>query len=88
MYGLTSQVRRAAVSIPSNIAERKGRSSDRELCHFLCNARGALFELQTQMRIAEKLGYASADESDSFQRNSERICQMINGLIRAVRPVA
>lgn len=48
LYGLTSQMRRAAVSIPSNIAEGKGRSTDRDRALFFCHARGALLELETQ----------------------------------------
>jgi four helix bundle protein len=47
MFGLTSQLRRAAVSIPSNVAEGKGRSSYKELVQFLCHSRGSLFEIQT-----------------------------------------
>jgi 23S rRNA-intervening sequence protein len=47
-YGMTSQMRRAAVSVASNIAEGKGRSSDKELVQFLCHSRGSLFEIETQ----------------------------------------
>jgi four helix bundle protein len=57
MYGLTQQIRRAAVSIPSNIAEGKGHYSNREFAHFLLHARGSLLELQTQLMIAEELQY-------------------------------
>jgi four helix bundle protein len=88
MYGLTSQLRRAAVSVPSNIAEGKGRSSDRELTQFLCHARGSLFEAQTQIQLAGRLGYVSEKESQLLQKESMRICQMLNGLIRSVRPAA
>ncbi|HEX3819320.1 MAG TPA: four helix bundle protein [Candidatus Sulfotelmatobacter sp.] len=58
--------RRAAVSVPSNIAEGKGRSSDKELVQFLCHARGSQFEVETQIGIAEKLAYVKRDESESF----------------------
>ena len=54
-YGLTVQLRRAAVSIASNIAEGKGRSSDKELLHFLSTAKGSLFEVETQLMIARDL---------------------------------
>src|ERR1035438_2767772 len=60
-YGLTSQMRRAAVSVPSNIAEGKGRSSDKELIQFLCHSRGSLFEIETQLEIGEQLGYSKTE---------------------------
>jgi four helix bundle protein len=63
LYGLTSQMRRAAVSIPSNIAEGKGRSTDREFALFLCHARGSLLELETQSLVAEQLGYLSENDA-------------------------
>jgi len=50
-YGLTSQMRRAAVSVPSNIAEGKGRSSDKELIQFLCHSRGSRFEIELNLRL-------------------------------------
>src|ERR1700739_246455 len=56
-YGLATQMRRAAVSIPRNIAEGKGRYSRKELLQFLVNARGSLLELETQIEIAKDLGY-------------------------------
>ena len=87
-YGLTSQMRRAAVSVPSNIAEGKGRSSDKELIHFLCNSRGSLFEIETQLTIGERLGYSTAEDCDTIRRETARIGQMLNGLMRAVRPHA
>jgi four helix bundle protein len=61
LYGLTDQMKRSAVSIPSNIAEGKGRSSDRELLQFLNHARGALYELQTQIKLAARLSYLESD---------------------------
>src|SRR5512136_1860465 len=62
LYGLTSQMRRAAVSIPSNIAEGQGRNSRGEFCQFLGHAKGSLFELETQVVIAARLGYLSQQE--------------------------
>src|ERR1044071_5348514 len=88
MYGLKSQLRRAAVSVPSNIAEGKGRSSDRELIQFLCHARGSLFEVETQLEIAERLTYITKEECEPLQREVAGVGQMLNGLIRSVRPPA
>ena len=88
MYGLTSQIRRAAVSVASNIAEGKGRASDKELTQFLCHARGSPFEIETQLRLCERLGYSKQEEVELLRREATRIGQMLNGLIRAVRPAA
>jgi four helix bundle protein len=88
MYGLTSQPRRAAISVPSNIAEGKGRTSDRELTQFLCHARGSLFEIETQLQIAERLTYATKEEIEPLRGEAVRVGQMLNGLIRSVRPAA
>jgi four helix bundle protein len=62
LYGLTSQMRRSAISIPSNIAEGHGRSSTKEYVHFLEVAVGSLFELDTQLEIARNLGYYESAE--------------------------
>lgn len=88
MYDLTSQLRHSAVSVPSNIAEGKGRSSDKELIQFLCHARRSLFEVETQLEIAERLTYVTKEECDSLRREATRVAQMLNGLIRSVRPPA
>ena len=65
-YELTSQLRRAAVSVPSNIAEGWGHSSQKQYIHFLELARSSLFEIETQIRIANRLGYVNADERDQL----------------------
>src|ERR1700674_2377427 len=65
-YGLTSQMRRAAVSIPSNIAEGKGRSTDRNRALFFCHARGSLVELETQILIGQRLTYMNDQGADSL----------------------
>src|SRR5713101_373268 len=66
LFGLTSQARRAAVSIPSNIAEGQGRLSEREFRYFLGQARGSLMELETQLQVAENLGYLQREENGSL----------------------
>ncbi len=65
MFGLKSQMRRSAVSVPSNIAEGQGRTTPGEFYQFLGHARGSLYELETQMVIASELGYVSAEQHDS-----------------------
>ena len=80
-YGLTAQMRRAAVSAPSNIAEGKGRTTDRDFSLFLCHARGSIYELQTQVLIASHLGYISPQEVKELRGRLDRIGRMLNGLI-------
>jgi four helix bundle protein len=62
LFGLTSQMRRAAISVASNIAEGQGRGSKKDFAKFLCMARGSLLELQTQLEIAEELGMGNEVE--------------------------
>jgi four helix bundle protein len=83
-FGLTSQMRRSAVSVPSNIAEGKGRSTDRDFVHFLCNARGSVLELETQVLIARGLGYITEQEAEALIDQTEQIGKMLNGLINAL----
>lgn len=66
LSGLTNQIRRAALSVPSNIAEGKGRSGDREFALFLRHARGPLLELKTQLLIAGELGYLDRQRADTL----------------------
>ena len=75
-YGLTNQIRRAAVSIPSNIAEGCARSSDKELMRFLDVALGSLAELETQLIIAENLGYMKTE----LFKDINTVAAMISGL--------
>ena len=81
LYGLTSQLRRAAVSIPSNIAEGKGRVSDKELNVFLCHARGSLHEVETQLLIAKHLGYIGDQQALQLSALSKEVGRLLNGLI-------
>ncbi len=84
MYGLVSQLRRAAVSIPSNIAEGKGRRTDKEFLLFLHNARGSVFEVETQLIIAGQLGYTSGSEVRRLENSAGEIARMLSGLIKAI----
>jgi len=88
LYGLVSQMRRAAVSIPSNIAEGKGRMTDRERAHFYLQARGSLLELETQILIARELNYMPEAEAGVLLESSEEIGKMLNGLVQAIHPYA
>jgi four helix bundle protein len=85
LYGLTSQMRRAAVSIPSNIAEGKGRSSDRDFVVFLCHARGSLLELETQALVAQRLGYLENEDANHIEKLSAETGKILNGLINSLR---
>ena|SRR5271170_5429620 len=85
LYGLTSQMRRAAVSIPSNIAEGKGRSTDRDRALFFCHARGSLLELETQILISQRLGYLATSPSEDLILNSKELGRMLNSLIQSIR---
>jgi len=80
MYGLTSQLRRAAVSVPSNIAEGCGRSSKKEFHQFLCHARGSLLEVETQLEIAQNLSYLSDKSVRELLSKTNEIGRMLNGL--------
>ncbi len=81
VYGLTSQMRRAAVSVPSNIAEGKGRFSRKELVQFLFHARGSLLELCTQITIARELGFLGTDKGRRLIESTGEVGRLLNGLI-------
>jgi len=81
IYSLTQQLRRAAVSIPSNIAEGKGRGSKRDFRQFLFNARGSLLELQTQIMIAQNLGYLSDADTNKLLDRAAGVGKSLSGLI-------
>ena len=85
LYGLISQMRRAAVSVPSNIAEGKGRHSDPVFVRFLLNARGSLLELQTQVLIARRLQYLSEERTEALCRQTDAIGRQLNALINRFR---
>lgn len=81
-YGLTAQIRRAAVSIPSNIAEGAGRQTKREFANYLHIAQGSLSELDTLLELAVTVGYLPRDRWRSLDQRMERVDKMLSGLIR------
>jgi four helix bundle protein len=84
-YGLTNQLRRAAVSVASNIAEGQGRLTPGEFRQFLGHARGSVLELQTQLAIALDLHYLGTDSYREVEGRSEEVLRLINGLLSALR---
>ena len=86
LFGLTSQMRRAAVSVASNIAEGQGRLTKGEFRHFLGQSRGSLLELETQLAIAEDLKYVTPREHDSLEQRSCEVLRLLNGLLGSLRP--
>jgi four helix bundle protein len=84
LFGLTSQLRRAAVSIPSNIAEGQGRLSEKEFRYFLGQARGSLMEVETQLQIAENLGYLQKEQTAAVLQSCAEVGRILNGLLASV----
>jgi four helix bundle protein len=84
-FGLTSQIRRAAVSVPANIAEGAGRRSEKEFAYFLSNAQGSASEIETELLIAHRLGYMNPEVFNELQKSLDKIGQMLHGLARHVR---
>ncbi len=87
-YGLTSQVRRAAVSVPSNIAEGQGRTGTKELLHHLSIAHGSLYEVETHLLIAQQLEYIDDPACHTPMAQTEEVGRLLGGLIRSLRPPA
>ncbi len=85
LYGLTNQIRRAAVSIPSNIAEGQGRNSFKEFKRFLSIALGPLSELETQLIIAKEIGYLASAEMDKFLVRVDTIRKMLKALSHSLK---
>ena len=84
-FGLRAQVRRSAVSVPSNIAEGNGRSTTRDYLRFISVAHGSLMELETQLLIAGRLHYLDAASLDSGLARTEEIGRMLTSLARRLR---
>ena len=85
LFGLTNQVRRAAVSVPANIAEGQGRTGTNELLHHLSIAHGSLYEVETHLLISRRLGYVDDSTSELLARQTEEVGRLLGGLIRSLR---
>jgi four helix bundle protein len=87
-YGLISQINRAAISIPSNIAEGCSRTSNKDFQHFLSIALGSAFELETQLILSSRLEYISEIELNEISNNLIPLQKMINKLHQSLNPIA
>ncbi len=85
MYGLTNQIRRSAVSIPSNIAEGNQRNSIPQYLKFVSIARGSLGELETQIILSHKLDYVDKNTQDDLLLKVEKIGRLIGGLMKSLK---
>jgi four helix bundle protein len=85
LYGLTNQIRRAAVSVPSNIAEGQGRRSTRDFLNFLSIATGSLKELETQIMIAERLNYISSESQTAMLTLAAEVGRLAYALANSLR---
>lgn len=85
MYGLQAQIRRAAVSVPSNIAEGHGRLNDGHFRQFLANARGSLFEVQTQLELASDFKFLAQGKYEALMNQSDEVARIINGLLASLK---
>ena len=84
-YGLSSQMRRSSVSIPSNIAEGYGRNSTLDYCRFLQIALGSAYELETQVELARRLDYVDNDTANKLATQLTEIGRMLNSLINKIK---
>jgi len=85
LFGLTSQMRRAAISIPSNLAEGAGRNGDKEFLRFLTIAAGSASELDTQIEIARSVGMGNREKLDETQKLTNQVARILQGLIRSIK---
>ena len=85
-FALRDQMRRSAISVPSNIAEGCERTSDKEFARSLSIAKGSCGELRTQLYIARKLGYLGAQNARELVKRAEEISKMLGGLIKRLKP--
>ncbi len=85
IYALTSQTRRAAVSVPANIAEGQGRRLSGEFHQFLANSRGSLMELDTHLEVASRVGYLNDEQHRAIQQDLNEVGRLLNGLMRSLK---
>jgi four helix bundle protein len=85
IYGLTRQLRRAAVSIPSNIAEGHARDSTKDFLHFLSIARGSLAEVETQVQLSNRLGYFDEPASNELLKKTDELSRTLRGLQNSLK---
>jgi four helix bundle protein len=85
IYGLTSQIRRAAVGVPSNIAEGKGRLSKKEFVQFLAKARGSLCEVDTQLELSKELEFMQLPDFERLSKQSSKVGRLLNALILSIQ---
>ncbi len=85
LYGMTSQIRRAASSIPANIAEGQGRRSTKEFLNFLSIARGSLKELETHLILSQRVGLLTKQQLDRLLAQTDQISRMITGLSNSLK---
>jgi four helix bundle protein len=88
IYSLTNQMRRAAVSVPSNIAEGQARYNSREFRHFLRNSRGSLAELETQILIAQRRNYLTDVQAHILLKQTDEVSRIVSGLIESLKESA
>src|SRR5579859_1225044 len=85
MFGMTMQLRRAAVSIASNIAEGKARYSNRDFIHFLRTSRGSLAEAETQLILSVDFGFVRAEQVDALLQKADELSRILAGLIGSLQ---
>jgi len=85
IFGLTSQIRRSSISIPSNIAEGSGRESDKDFLRFLNISVGSLFEMQTQLEIAKNITYLNEEEFNNLYEDSREVERMLVSFIKKLK---
>ena len=85
LFGMTSQIRRSAASIPANIAEGQGRQGTKEFLNFLSIARGSLMEVETHLELSHRVGLLPKPQLDELLKLTDRISRMLTGLRKALQ---